>query len=43
MTHTYFTMVFHHDKTGMCDSVRMPWTENKKCAWYFAQTKGALV
>ena len=34
-------MVFHHDKAGMRPSIRIPWTENKECAWYFAQAKGA--
>ena len=31
-------MVFRHDKTGMSASIRIPWTENNKCAGYFAQT-----
>ena len=34
-------MVFHHDKAGMRTSLKMPWPENKECAWYFAQTNQA--
>ena len=33
--------MFHHDKAGIRASVGMPWPENKECAWYFAQAKGA--
>ena len=37
MTHTYFTMVFQHDKAGMHASIKMLWTENRELGWYFAQ------
>ena len=35
-------MVFHHDITGKCSSLRMPWTENKSSVLYLGQEKGTL-
>ena len=41
LTHAYFTSVFHLDKMSVRASIRMSWTENKECPWYFVQIRRA--